>query len=52
MEEVPRAEVWKLEKDLFDFVKLCVGVLSEDPLFVVINSYTTGAGAICCGLSF
>lgn len=38
----PSGEVWKLEKDLFDFVKLCVGVLSEDPLFVVINSYTTG----------
>lgn len=38
----PSGEVWKLEKNLYDFVKLCAGVLSDDPLFVVINSYTTG----------
>lgn len=35
-------EVWKLEKDLYCFVKLCAGVLSDNPLFVIINSYTTG----------
>jgi len=38
-------EVWKLEDQLFDFVKLCSEVLSEKPLFVLINSYTTGLGA-------
>lgn len=38
----PSGEVWKLEDDLFSFVKLCAGVLSDDPLFVIINSYTTG----------
>jgi 23S rRNA (cytosine1962-C5)-methyltransferase len=38
----PSGEVWKLEDDLFAFVKLCAGVLSDDPLFVLINSYTTG----------
>lgn len=38
----PSGEIWKLEKDLYGFVKLCSGVLSDDPLFVVINSYTTG----------
>ena len=38
-------EVWKLENNLFDFVKLCTEVLSEKPLFVLINSYTTGLGA-------
>jgi 23S rRNA (cytosine1962-C5)-methyltransferase len=38
----PSGEVWKLEDDLFSFVKLCTGVLSADPLFVIINSYTTG----------
>ena len=38
-------EVWKLENNLFDFVKLCREVLSEKPLFVLINSYTTGLGA-------
>ena len=35
-------EVWKIEDDLFDFVSLCAGVLSDNPLFVLINSYTTG----------
>ena len=38
-------EVWKLENNLFDFVKLCTKVLTEKPLFVLINSYTTGLGA-------
>ena len=38
----PTGEVWKLEDNLYDFVKLCAGVLSERPLFVLINSYTTG----------
>ena len=38
----PGGEVWKLEKDLWPFVSLCAGVLSDEPLFVLINSYTTG----------
>ena len=38
----PGGEVWKLEDDLWAFVSLCSRVLSEDPLFVLINSYTTG----------
>ena len=38
----PSGEVWKLEDNLWDFVSLCAGVLSDDPLFVLINSYTTG----------
>lgn len=38
----PSGEIWKLEKDLYPFVKLVAGVLSDDPLFVIINSYTTG----------
>ena len=38
----PGGEVWKLEDDLFSFVRLTSGVLSDDPLFVIINSYTTG----------
>ncbi|MBQ9715995.1 MAG: class I SAM-dependent methyltransferase, partial [Clostridia bacterium] len=35
-------EIWKIENDLYDFVELCTGVLSDNPLFVLINSYTTG----------
>ena len=38
----PGGEVWKLEENLYPFVKLCAGALSEQPLFVLINSYTTG----------
>ena len=41
----PGGEVWKLEQNLWPFVSLCAGVLSEDPLFVIINSYTTGLSA-------
>lgn len=35
-------EVWDVEKDLFELVKLCTEILSNDPLFFIINSYTTG----------
>lgn len=38
----PSGEMWKIENNLYDFVKLCKGVLSDNPLFVLINSYTTG----------
>jgi 23S rRNA (cytosine1962-C5)-methyltransferase len=38
----PTGEVWKLENDLYPFVELCAKVLSDDPVFVIINSYTTG----------
>ena len=38
----PGGEVWKLEQNLWPFVSLVAGVLSDDPLFVIINSYTTG----------
>ena len=38
----PGGEIWKLEDCIYDLVKLCRGVLSDDPLFFIINSYTTG----------
>ena len=38
----PSGEIWKLEKDLYPFLQLVAGVLSDDPLFFIINSYTTG----------
>lgn len=38
----PSGEIWKLEKDLYPFMQLVSGVLSDDPLFMVVNSYTTG----------
>lgn len=38
----PAGETWKIERDLYGFVKLCAGALTANPLFVLINSYTTG----------
>ncbi len=38
----PKGEIWKIEESIHPFVKLCTQVLKEDPLFFLINSYTTG----------
>ena len=38
----PSGEVWKLEENLYPFLELVVQVLSDQPLFFIINSYTTG----------
>lgn len=38
----PGGEVWKIEEKIHDLVKLCSRLLSDDPLFFIINSYTTG----------
>ena len=38
----PNGEMWKIESELFPFVRLCAELLADDPLFFLINSYTTG----------
>lgn len=38
----PGGEVWKLEDQIYDLVAQCVRLLSDHPLFFLINSYTTG----------
>jgi len=38
----PKGEIWKLEESLYPFVELCSKVLNKNPLFFLINSYTTG----------
>ena len=38
----PGGETWKIEENLWRLVVLCADVLSDEPLFVIINSYTTG----------
>lgn len=38
----PKGEIWKIEESLYPFVKLCTQILSPEPLFFLINSYTTG----------
>jgi len=41
----PGGEVWQLEDMLFDFVKKCTQLLSDKPLFFILNSYSTGLSA-------
>ncbi len=38
----PSGEVWKLEDNIYELLKLCAGVLCERPLFAALNSYTAG----------
>lgn len=38
----PKGEIWKIEESIHAFVKLCAQLLSDEPLFYLINSYTTG----------
>lgn len=38
----PKGEIWKIEDNIYDFLQLIAQVVSEDPLFVLFNSYTTG----------
>lgn len=38
----PKGEIWKIEDSIYPFIRLCAGLLSENPLFFLINSYTTG----------
>jgi len=42
----PKGEVWKIENELYPLVELCMDVLSKEPLFFLINSYTTGFSPI------
>lgn len=38
----PKGEIWKIEEQLYPLVKACLNILDADPLFFLINSYTTG----------
>jgi 23S rRNA (cytosine1962-C5)-methyltransferase len=38
----PSGEIWKIEEQIFELLKICVEVLSDSPLFFMLNSYTTG----------
>lgn len=42
----PKGEVWQIEEKLYGLVELCTKVLSDKPLFFLINSYTTGLSPI------
>lgn len=41
----PGGEIWKLEESLHSFLELSMQVLSDNPLFFILNSYTTGLSA-------
>lgn len=41
----PGGEVWKIENELYPLIMECMKILSDDPLFFLINSYTTGLSA-------
>ena len=38
----PKGEIWKIEDSIYPFIELTTQILSDDPLFFLINSYTTG----------
>ena len=38
----PKGEIWKIEEAVYPLIELCKQILSDDPLFFLVNSYTTG----------
>jgi 23S rRNA (cytosine1962-C5)-methyltransferase len=42
----PKGEIWKIEDALYGFICDCLDVMSDNPLFMLINSYTTGFSPI------
>ena len=38
----PNKEVWKFEDNIYALINACIKILSDKPLFFLINSYTTG----------
>ena len=41
----PNKEVWKFEDNIYKLIDACMNILSDKPLFFLINSYTTGISA-------
>ena len=42
----PNGEVWKFEDSLYKLIDACMDILSDDPIFFTVNSYTTGISPI------
>ncbi len=38
----PKGEIWKIEDAIHPLIQLCTQILSDNPLFFLVNSYTTG----------
>lgn len=42
----PNGEVWKFEESLYKLIDACMKILSDEPVFFLVNSYTTGISSI------
>lgn len=42
----PKDEVWKIEESFLELIHLCAGLLSDNPLFVLINGYAAGYSSL------
>lgn len=42
----PNGEIWKFEDNLYTLITTCLNIISDNPLFILINSYTTGISSI------
>ena len=38
----PKGEIWKIEESIYPFIELTTQILTDKPLFYLVNSYTTG----------
>ena len=47
----PKGEIWKIEESIYPFIELTTQILSDDPLFFLINSYTTCAASTAVSVS-
>jgi 23S rRNA (cytosine1962-C5)-methyltransferase len=45
----PNGELWKIEDELYGLISLCIDILSDEPLFFLVNSYTTGLSPTVIG---
>ena len=43
-------QIWKVEDDLFALIKETIKLLSDSPLFFIVNSYTTGLSSVVTGI--
>lgn len=45
----PNGEVWSIEKDLYNLVRMCMDILSDNPVFFLISCYTGGISPTALG---
>lgn len=45
----PNGEMWKIEEELYGLISQCIDILTPDPLFMLVNSYTTGLSPTVIG---